>query len=152
FVTYSTLPTKVGNLTAIVTTDGVSSGTAVQIGTVVSTWTQSTGSLPANAAQITISGSGFDTTGTNTVTFNDGAVGTVVAVTPTSLTVGFTTKPTTAGPLKAVVLTDGFGAGQFPVQVATVTPVVTANTSLLRFNASQITINGFGFDTTAVNN
>ncbi len=52
------------------------------------------GHLAANATTITINGFGFDpTAGNNTVTFNDGAVGTVTTATATSLTVTFSTKP-----------------------------------------------------------
>jgi hypothetical protein len=39
-----------------------------------------------------------------------------------------------------------------PVQVATVTPVVTSSTASLAAGATQITISGFGFDPTAGNN
>ena len=59
------------------------------------------------ASQITIKGLGFDpTAANNTVTFNDGAAGTVTTASPTSLTVTFSTKPTTAGSLTAIVATD----------------------------------------------
>jgi hypothetical protein len=110
------------------------------------------GSLPINAAQMTINGAGFDPTAAhNTVTFNDGAVGSVTAATATSLTVTFSTKPAKVGSLTAIVNTDGLSSGA-AVQVATVTPVVTSSTSLLAFNAPQITINGFGFDSTSANN
>ncbi len=79
--------------------------------------------MAANATTITINGFGFDpTAANNTVTFNDGAVGTVTTATATSLTVTFSTKPTTAGSLTAVVTTDSVSSGA-AVQVATVTPV-----------------------------
>src|SRR5205807_6046249 len=88
----------------------------------------------------------------NTVVFNDGAVGTVTAATATALTVSFSTKPTTAGSLTAVVTSNSVSSGS-AVQVASVAPVVLANTGLLlAANASSVTIIGIGFDTTASNN
>ena len=67
-----------------------------------------TASLPINATTITINGYGFDPTAShNTVTFNNGATGTVTTATATSLTVTFGTKPTAVGSLTAVVTTDG---------------------------------------------
>ncbi len=151
-VTLSTKPTTAGSLTAVVTTNGVASGTAVQVATVVPVVTNSTSNLAASAATMTISGFGFSTTAANnTVVFNNGAVGNVTAATATSLTVTFTTKPTTAGILTAVVTTSSNSSGA-PVQVATVTPVVTVATANLAADASTVTINGFGFSTTAAEN
>src|SRR5205823_3955749 len=99
----------------------------------------------------TINGFGFDTTAShNTVIFNDGAVGAVTAATATSLTVTFSTDPTSAGNLTAVVTTNGVTSGT-AVQVAAVTPVVTSSTSNVAANATTLTINGFGFDPTASN-
>ncbi len=96
----------------MVTTDSVSSGTAVQVATVTPVVTSSTASLAANATTFTINGFGFDpTAANNTVVFNDGAVGTVTAATATSLTVTFSTEPTTAGSLTAVVTTDNVSSG-----------------------------------------
>jgi hypothetical protein len=156
-VTFSTEPTTAGSLTAVVTTDNLSSGTAVQVATVVPaipapTVTTSTGSLRATASSLTIKGSGFSTTAANNrVIFNDGAIGTVTAATASSLTVTFSTRPITAGSLTAVIFTEGVSSGA-AVQVATVTPVVTASTANLAANPTQITIHGFGFDPTAANN
>ncbi len=155
-VKFTTDPTTEGSLTAIVTTDNESSGTPVRVGIVSPVVTASTANLPANASQITIKGFGFDSTAAdNKVLFNDGAVGTVTTASPTSLTVTFTTKPETAGSLKAVVTTDNNGVTENsgnPVQVRTVTPVVTSSTASLAAEATQITISGFGFDPTAANN
>src|SRR5204863_3525203 len=110
--------------TAVVVTNGVSSGTAVQVATVNPAVTSSTFSLAASSTTLTINGFGFDTTaGNNTVTFNNGAVGTVTAATATSLTVTFSTKPTTAGSLTAVVTSNSVVSGA-AVQVATVSPSV----------------------------
>ena len=152
-VTFNTLPTTLGSLTAMVTTDGISSGAAVQVATVGPVVTSSVANLAANAGGIVIHGFGFDTTpGNNLVTFNDGAVGTVVGpATATTLNVTFSIKPATAGPLTVVVTTDTVSSGS-PVQVATVTPVVTASAANLAANAPTITIAGFGFDPTAAHN
>ena len=50
-----------------------------------------------------------------------------------------------------MVTTDGVSSGT-AVQVATVTPVVTSSTANLAANATSLTINGYGFDTTAGHN
>ncbi|MDB6117837.1 MAG: hypothetical protein JWO08_1618, partial [Verrucomicrobiaceae bacterium] len=65
----------------------------------------STGAVLANATTMTINGTLFDATtpSSNTIVFNDGAVGTVTAATATSLTVTFSTKPVAAGSLTAIV-------------------------------------------------
>ena len=111
-VTFTTEPTTAGSLTAVVAADNISSGAPVQVATVGPSVTASNANLAANATQITISGSNFDPTAANdTVAFNDGAVGSVTVATATSLTVTFSTKPTTAGSLTAVVTTDGVGSG-----------------------------------------
>jgi hypothetical protein len=133
-------------LTAVVTTNGTSSGTAVQVASVVPVVTSSTASLPINASTVTINGAGFDTTpANNTVVFNNGATGTVTSATATSLTVTFGTKPTGDGSLTAVVTTDGAGSGS-AVQVGTVVPVVTSSNSSIAANAGTVTINGLGFN------
>lgn len=65
----------------------------IVMGTVVVS--PSTANLPATAGQITIHGSGFDPTAAyDTVTFNDGAVGSVTAATSTALTVACSPTPT----------------------------------------------------------
>jgi hypothetical protein len=152
-VTFSTKPTSAGSLTAVVKTNNILSGSAVQVATVIPAITSSTANLNANASTITIQGFGFDTTaGDNVVTFDKGAVGSVIAATPTSLTVRFTTIPTSAGALSASVATDTLSSGS-PVQVATVIPVVSdGSSSLLAADATSVTILGFGFDSTAANN
>src|SRR5262249_42457884 len=96
--------------------------------------------MGADARTVTIYGFGFSPTAANNrVTFNLGAVGTVTAATATSLTVTFSTRPTTAGFLTAVVTTNGVSSGA-PVQVVQVNPVVTPSTAPLALNASQIII------------
>lgn len=151
-VTFGTNPTVAGNLTAVVTTGGVSSGTAVQIAAVRPVVTSSTSNLAADASTITIAGTAFSpTAANNSVSFNNGAVGTVTAATSTSLTVTFSTKPTIAGSLTAVVTSNGINSGS-AVQVANVTPVVTASTATIAADATTVAISGFGFDTTPGNN
>jgi formylglycine-generating enzyme required for sulfatase activity len=56
----------------------------------------------------------------NTVTFDNGAVGTVTAATATQLTVSITTPPNKTGPLKATVTTNIGGSSGAVKQVATV--------------------------------
>jgi hypothetical protein len=140
-----------GSLTAVITAAGISSGSAVQVATVDPVVTPTAGnSLSANAATVTITGAGFDTVNShNTVSFDNGAHGTVTAVNPagTSLTVTFTVDPGVAGALDASVTSDGASSGG-RIQVATVAPVVLANANqMVAANAPTITINGFGFDT-----
>ncbi len=114
------------------------------------TVTLTTNSVNANASSITITGTNFDTTpGNNTVAFTPAGTGTVTAATATSLTVSVSSLR--AGALNAVV-TNGNGNSGAPVQVATVVPVITANTSNLANTATTLTINGFGFDPTPANN
>ena len=147
-VALGSAPTTAGSLTAVVTTDGVASGSAIQVGTVKPAVTSSVAGLAANASTLSITGSGFDPTiGNDSITFNDGAVGTVTAATPTSLTVALGTDPTSAGNLTAQVSVDGVGSGA-AVQVATVTPVVTSSTANLAPNAATVTISGYGFNAT----
>ena len=82
--------------------------------------TANTTNLSTNASSIVITGTGFDPqAGNNSVVFNDGATGTVTTATATSLTVTFSTHPTSAGTLTAIVATDGYTSGS-AVQVATV--------------------------------
>jgi hypothetical protein len=119
-VTFTTQPTSIGSLTATVTTNGQSSGSAVQVATAVAapSVTSSASNLALNAATLIIAGSGFDTiAANNTVTFNNGAAGTVTAATSTQLTVTFTSPPTSTGSLTAVVTSFG-GISGSPVQVA----------------------------------
>ena len=142
---------SLGSLTAVVTSNGGSSGTAIQVATVVAapTVTLSAASLAINASTITIAGTNFSTTAAdNTVQFNDGAVGNVTASTATQLTVAISTKPTAVGNLTAIVSVFGGSSGA-AVQVATVSPVVTASVANLAANAASVVINGFGFSTTA---
>jgi hypothetical protein len=151
-VSFSTKPKAAGSLTAIVTTGGQTSGTAVQVATVKPVITSSTAALAASSNTVTISGFGFDPIASrNTVVLNNSAVGTVTSATNTSLTVTFSTRPATAGSLTVIATTNSQNSGS-AVQVAQITPVVTSSTASLLANASTLTINGFGFDPTAANN
>ena len=141
-VSITTAPTA-GILTAVVTSNDVSNGLAVQVASLKPVITTATTSLAANLTTLTIAGSGFDTTtANNVVTFNNGAVGTVTDSTPTSLTVSISTKPI-AGNLFATVTTNG--ASGIAVQVATINPVVTASTINLSLNGTSLVVSGFGF-------
>ncbi|HSP17686.1 MAG TPA: hypothetical protein VLV78_23275 [Thermoanaerobaculia bacterium] len=118
-VAFSVKPAIAGTLTAIVTTNTVSSGAAVQVATVIPVVTPSTASQPTSTTTVVINGFGFDPTpGNNVITFNLGAAGTVTTASTTSLTVTFSIQPTD-GNLTAVVTTNGASSGA-PVQVATV--------------------------------
>jgi hypothetical protein len=151
-ISFSTPPTAIGALTAIVTTPDGNSGSAVQVATIVASpmITSSTASVGINATTVKINGSNFSATpGNNTVVFNDGAVGTVTAATATQLTVTLSTQPTNVGNLTANVTV--FGGSTGAIQVATVVPVVTVNTATLAANANSISINGFGFNANPLN-
>ena len=87
--------------------------------------TASTGVIPQAATTLTIAGQYFDPTpANNTVNFNLGAMGTVTAATADSLTVSFTTAPSTGGLLTAVVTANSISSGT-PVQVAVVDAIPT---------------------------
>jgi sugar lactone lactonase YvrE len=121
-VTLNTPPANLGNLTAIVTTAGTSTGAPVQVATVVPVTTFTAAAVPINATTITINGSGFDpVAANNSVIFSNGAVGTVTSASSTQLMVTLTTMPTVVGPLTATVTTDGFTSAQ-PVQIALIQP------------------------------
>lgn len=152
-VTFTTNPTEAGSLTAVVESNSLSSGAAVEIANIVPVVTAETANnITANTNTLTINGIGFDTTAANnTVTFNNGAVGTVNTATATSLSITFTTLPATAGPLTAIVTTNGMSSGS-AVQVATTIPVVSTSNANLAADATTITISGFGFDPIAANN
>ena len=119
-VTLSTQPTSLGSLTAAVTSFGGSSGTAVQVATVVAapTVTQSLANLASSATALTITGTGFDPTAAgNTVVFSSG-VAFVSSSTSMSLTLSVTTPPS-VGSLTVVVTSFGGSSGA-AVTVATV--------------------------------
>jgi hypothetical protein len=118
----TTAPTSVGSLTAVVTSNSVSSGAAVQVATVVAAPTLTPSTANLTVPTITLTGTNFDSSAANdSVTFTTlGAAGTVTSVNPTGtqMIVTFTTQPTGSGALDATVTSDG-GASN-TVQVATV--------------------------------
>ena len=122
-VTFTTQPTSLGNLEVTLLMP-LSSGTAVQVATVVAaiTVTPNSDYLAINAPTLVIAGTGFSATANhNTVTFNLGAVGTVTSATTTELTITFSTQPTADGSLTAVVaVSTSNGDSGSPVQVANV--------------------------------
>lgn len=117
FAIPSTLP--LGLLTGVLTVSGTSSGASVPIRTVVPaptvTNTAATQSQDKAATTATITGTGFDPSSplANTVAFSNGAVGTVTSVNSagTSMTVTFSTVPTTTGTLSVGVTSFGGKSG-----------------------------------------
>ncbi len=110
------------------TTTTENSGSAVQVATVVPKVTASLADCGQRYADHH-QGDGFDETASNnTVTFDNGAAGTVSAASDTQLTVDFTTNPTEAGPLSVTVTTNTV-ASVAAAQVATVAPVITSSTA-----------------------
>jgi len=85
------------------------------------TVTVSTATFSQDASRITIRGTGFvpGVPSANTVTFDNGAVGSVAVATATSLTVSIDTPPSRTGPLKATVTTNIGGSSGRLKQVAT---------------------------------
>ncbi len=146
----SALP--LGVLKASVTTDTVSSGTAVQVDTVVPVVTpNTTPPLAANVTALIINGVGFSATpARNVVTLSGSATGIVTAVNPARTQLTVTVAKLVAGPLTAVVKVSGVSSGT-PVTVATVSPVITSiTTNRLAANTTALTINGYGFSTTSL--
>jgi len=142
-------PPSLGNLTAIVTSNSVSSGAPVQVATIVPAITANAANLAANATSLVINGFGFSATpANNTVLLTGGTAGTVTAASATQLTVNVSNL--TSGSLTATVSVGGFTSAS--AQVATVTPVITSSTANVATNASSMVINGFGFSTTPANN
>jgi hypothetical protein len=137
-----------GPLTASVIVAGLGSGSPVQVATIRPVVSLGVGALPVNGNSLIIRGLGFSTSpGNNVVTFGGGVTGTVTSATATELTVS-NLSGLVIGKLTASVITNGVG-NRAPVQVATVTPVVTGSTANLAANATSLTIDGFGFSGTA---
>jgi len=150
-VTLSAKPTA-SDLTAIVTTNGVASGAAVRVAKVIPVITSCTANASASSQTVIINGFGFSILPKDhTVTFNNGAVGTVTTASKTSITVSFKTKPVSAGSLTAVVALKGAASGS-AVQIATVVPGVTSSTAFQAITANPFIIRGFGFSKTLANN
>ncbi len=121
--TFTTQPSSLGTLRAVVNTPAGSSGAPRQIATVIScvpTVTYNDTDLCQDATTVAITGTYFSTTpSNNTVTLNLGASGTVTAATSTTLTVTFSVNPTSLGALTAIVATPT-GTSTPAVQIATV--------------------------------
>jgi hypothetical protein len=116
--------------------------------------TENTSKRAITAPILIINGVGFDPTAAgNTVALNLDAVGEVTAATMTSLTVKLSTRPTSTGPLTAVVTSYGAPSGA-PVQVATVVdaPTVSAHSAQMARTAPSLAVTGSGFDPTAAGN
>ena len=150
-VTFTTQPTSLGNLTAIIK-NPFASGAAVQVATVVAgiVITPNSDSRAINAPTLVIAGTGFSATANhNTVTFNLGAVGTVTSATTTQLTITFSTQPTSTGSLTAVVaVSTSNGDSGTAVEVATIVaaPTVSLNAAYFPIDDSELIISGTGFD------
>lgn len=157
-------PTTTGTLRMTLAVSSVTTGgsTDIAVALVVPdpTVTTTTTAISSTTPTITITGTGFDDSapGANLVTFTTrGAAGVVIAATTTSLTVQFTTAPTSTGSLDAKV--NSFGGDSNTTQVADVTttsthgPVVTYNgTSLISTTTTSIFVAGAYFDPVAANN
>ena len=132
--------------------DGVDPAGPVQVATLTPVVTSSAAAQVANLTSFSIAGFGFAPS--DTVTFNDGAVGTVDnTTTATSLVVDFNKPgdvfPTTAGTLNAVVTATGGASSVTPLGVATILPVLTSVTSPANpqaVNQTSMSFTGFGFD------
>ncbi len=137
--------------------DGVDAAGPVQVATLTPVVTSAATAEAANLSSLTIAGFGF--AASDTVTFNDGAVGTVDGTTTaTSLVVDFNqggnVLPTTAGTLNAVVTATGGASSVTPLQVATILSVLTSVTSPSNpqaVNQTSMSFTGYGFDPNVAN-
>ncbi len=141
-------------LSAIVTTDGVSSVPTL-VAVVAPVLTPATTTVPASAslAPLVIEGIGFDPAGTNTVTITDlthhadsVTIASAVATSTTTLNVTLSGNFTGGDLLSAVVTTDG-GQSE-PATVAVVAPLVTPASAFVPAKAilAPLVVNGSGFD------
>jgi hypothetical protein len=146
-----------GEVTAVVTVNGISSGSAVQVATAVAvpTITPVTTSWTAGPTTLYITGTNFSSTDDqNDVLLYDSngkSLGTATIVSATSVKIGVTLTNVPAGVLYATVTVDGI-ATSAKATIATVTPSVTARTTGVAQTANTLNITGAGFDTTASNN
>ncbi len=148
-------PLATGALQATVTVNGTTSD-STQVATVTTastpTITASTHHLAANAATLTIHGTGFDASGqgTNIVSLSSGTVRSVTVQSATQLTVSVA-GPLSVGPLTATVVTNGVSSisRQVAAVVAGGTPTINANARNLFNNSTTLTISGTGFDPSA---
>ena len=137
-VTFLTDPTAAGSLTAVVAVSGDgNSGFPVQVANILGppSVTPNTNDLPNNNSTITITGFGFSPTAANdSVSFNQGTVGTVTSATATSLIVTFSTGGSL---LNAIVTVSGSGMSS-STQVATLTaPTIDTEITNLPANAAN---------------
>jgi len=139
-----------GTLSAVVTTNGRSSGAPVAVARVVQPphlTADPAASLSRTATRLTIKGSGFDQTNcTNRVWLSGGATGRVTAATDTTLTLAVRNVPRVGATLRAVVTSFGGNSGA-AVAVATVgqKATVTPSTQRILWNAETIQIQGSHF-------
>ena len=146
-VQLTTNPTTTGSLTAVVE-NPLSSGSPVQVAIVEYEVivTQNLNNIAISSSTLIINGSGFSTTANqNTVTFNNGAIGTVTAATATQLTVTFSTQPTANGSLTAIVTRPNGDSGT-AVQVATIVSALLLLTDTDTYGPSEIIYTGTGLD------
>ena len=136
-VTFGFKPTNAGVLTATVTVNGVSNGSAVQVATVIPVVSVSTTSISTQATTLTINGFGFaSANANNSVAFSPSGAGTVTSSSPNQIVVTFNTQPT-AGALAAIVTSNSVASGS-AVQVATeVAPPVITTASLANWTVNQ---------------
>jgi len=151
-VALRSLPAPGTQLKATVTSFGGTSGAAVTVATIVRNPTvqSSTDQIPPGSKTITIRGSGFDPRyKNNVVTFNLGAVGSVISATNDTLVVKFTTPPS-VGRLKAVVTS--FGGSSNAAQVATVQPATTTSEPYYLYGETDGGVYAQSFSYTGINN
>jgi hypothetical protein len=109
--------------------------------------TQNTANVSASAASLVINGSGFDPSPINDAVTLSSGTATVLKATATALTISFS--GVSVGALEASVADDGLVS--LSTQIGFVLPAITKSTASIGNNATSLTINGFGFDTTAGN-
>jgi RNase P/RNase MRP subunit p29 len=155
-VQFTQKPSAAGTLSATVTTNGRSSGTAVGVATVVDApaVTVDSTSLARGAKTLTIRGTGFDPTNlTNKVRLSGGATGVLTSATATTLTVAVRNLPA-AGTQVAATVTSFGGTSGAAVTVARIVrnPIVQPSTDQMAVSSKTITIRGSGFDPSYKNN
>jgi hypothetical protein len=146
----SDLPMTAGSLNAVVTVNGASSGSPIQVATAVTspTLTMATTGIDIGTTTLTLAGTGEDgsTPANNVVTFSGAATGSATATASSSTSATVPVTLTNYGNLYASISVSGVSSGA-PVQVRTVTaaPSITANTGDITYNATSLVINGANF-------
>lgn len=151
FVAFVVQP-QLGPITAVVTANGLSSGSPVQVGVIVAPPTVDKNVTPIGSDELilTITGHNFSTDPTkNSVSLGRGAIGTVVASTENELVIVITSPPIDAGVMTAVVTSNGLSSGK-PVEVAVIylSPVVNFSSANIPQSAATLVINGANFSVT----